>query len=56
MGISVGIIGCGSITRFRHAPEYKANPHVDEIVFYDKSLERAKELAREFGGNGWMVI
>lgn len=50
MGITVGIIGCGSISKFRHAPEYKVNPHVDEIVFYDKSLERAKELAREFGG------
>ncbi|TKC18985.1 Gfo/Idh/MocA family protein [Robertmurraya kyonggiensis] len=50
MGITVGIIGCGSISRFRHAPEYKANPHVDEIVFFDKSLERAKELAEEFGG------
>jgi len=48
--ISVGIIGCGSITRFRHAPEYKANPYVDEIVFYDKNKERAKVLAEEFGG------
>lgn len=50
MGMKVGIIGCGSIARFRHAPEYKANPHVDEIIFYDRSLKRAKELAREFGG------
>lgn len=50
MGINVGIIGCGSIAKFRHAPEYKANPHVDEIVFFDHNLERAKELAREFGG------
>ncbi|WP_449621050.1 Gfo/Idh/MocA family protein [Robertmurraya sp. Marseille-Q9965] len=50
MGITVGIIGCGSISRFRHAPEYKANPHVDEIVFYDKSIERAKDLAKEFEG------
>jgi predicted dehydrogenase len=48
--ISVGIIGCGSITRFRHAPEYKANPYVDEIVFFDKNIERAKALAEEFGG------
>ncbi|HWO77264.1 MAG TPA: Gfo/Idh/MocA family oxidoreductase [Bacillus sp. (in: firmicutes)] len=50
MGIKVGIIGCGSITKFRHAPEYKANPHVDEIVFYDRNLERAKSLAEAFGG------
>ncbi|MFF2445606.1 Gfo/Idh/MocA family protein [Neobacillus sp. NPDC058068] len=50
MGIKVGIIGCGSIAKFRHAPEYKANPHVDEIVFFDRKLERAKELANDFGG------
>jgi predicted dehydrogenase len=50
MGIKVGIIGCGSITKFRHAPEYKANHHVDEIVFFDRNFARAKELAQEFGG------
>jgi predicted dehydrogenase len=50
LGINVGIIGCGSITKFRHAPEYKANPQVDEIVFFDRNLERAKAMAKEFGG------
>lgn len=51
MGLKVAIIGCGSITRFRHAPEYKANSHVDELVFYDRNIERAKALAQEFGGS-----
>lgn len=50
MGITVGIIGCGSITRFRHAPEYQANPYVEEIVFYDRHFKRAKELAHLFNG------
>ncbi|WHY83883.1 Gfo/Idh/MocA family oxidoreductase [Neobacillus novalis] len=50
MGITVGIIGCGSIAKLRHAPEYQANPYVDEIVFFDHNLERAVELAKEFGG------
>jgi predicted dehydrogenase len=50
MGINVGIIGCGSITKFRHAPEYKANPHVDEIVFYDRNVDRSEALAALFGG------
>ncbi|MBB6453651.1 putative dehydrogenase [Salirhabdus euzebyi] len=48
--INVGIIGCGSITKFRHAPEYKANPYVNEIVFFDRNMERSKALAEEFGG------
>ena len=51
MGIKVGIIGCGSITKLRHAPEYKANPYVDEIVFYDRNLDRSEALAAQFGGS-----
>lgn len=50
MGIKVGIIGCGSIAKYRHAPEYQANPHVDEIIFFDRNPERAKALALKFGG------
>ena len=50
MGIKVGIIGCGSITKLRHAPEYMANPFVDEIVFYDRNPERAEALAVMFDG------
>lgn len=49
--MKVGIIGCGSITKLRHAPEYKANPYVDEIIFYDRNVERAAGLANEFGGS-----
>ncbi|MFE8699871.1 Gfo/Idh/MocA family protein [Cytobacillus sp. FJAT-54145] len=56
MGMKVGIIGCGSITKFRHAPEYRANPHVDEIVFFDRNLQRAKELAQQFGGRSVETI
>ena len=56
MGITVGIIGCGSITKFRHAPEYKANPHVDDIVFFDNNFERAHELAKTFGGRAVATV
>lgn len=48
--IKAGIIGCGSITKFRHAPEYKANPYVDKIVFYDRNPKRAEQLADMFSG------
>lgn len=50
MRIKVGIIGCGSIARLRHAPEYKANPYVEEIIFYDRNPERATSLAHLFDG------
>jgi predicted dehydrogenase len=51
MEINVGIIGCGSITRFRHAPEYRANPYVKDIYFYDRNIERAESLAKAFDGH-----
>jgi predicted dehydrogenase len=51
LAIKVGIIGCGSITKLRHAPEYKANSYVEGIVFYDRNPERAAELANMFGGS-----
>ncbi|SDM49894.1 Gfo/Idh/MocA family protein [Sediminibacillus halophilus] len=51
MKLKAGIIGCGSITRFRHAPEYKANPFISEIVFYDRNPERAEILANQFAGS-----
>lgn len=50
MKINVGIIGCGSIAKHRHAPEYRANPLVDEIIFYDRNRHRAEALARLFNG------
>ncbi|WP_449539758.1 Gfo/Idh/MocA family protein [Ferdinandcohnia sp. Marseille-Q9671] len=56
MGLKVGIIGCGSITRYRHAPEYKANPHVKEIIFYDHHVQRAERLAKEFGGRAVKTV
>ena len=48
--INVGIIGCGSIARSRHASEYRANPHVADIVFYDRNRHRAEALAKSFDG------
>ncbi|MBC8534975.1 Gfo/Idh/MocA family protein [Yeguia hominis] len=48
--INVGIAGCGSIARFRHAPEYLANPESKIAGFYDPISERSEALSREFGG------
>lgn len=56
MGLKVGIIGCGSITKFRHGPEYKANPYVSEIVFFDRNPERSKALAEQFGGTNVQTV
>lgn len=48
--IKVGIIGCGSITEKRHAPEYKDNPNVEIVAFYDINKKRAELMVEMFGG------
>jgi len=50
MTIKVGIIGCGSIAEFRHAPEYAASPDCEIVAYYDPNLKRAEKLAARFGG------
>lgn len=48
--INIGIIGCGSITKFRHAPEYALNNDVKIVGFFDLVKERAIEMAEIYGG------
>lgn len=46
--VRLGIIGCGSITKYRHAPEAKANENVELIAVSDPNEDNAKEVARRF--------
>ena len=48
--VRVGLIGCGSITRYRHAPEYASHPDVEIVAFADRHLERAQKLTAQYGG------
>jgi predicted dehydrogenase len=50
MTIKVGIIGCGAISEFRHAPEYYNNPHAEIVALFDPKRSRAQKLADAFGG------
>lgn len=44
--IKVGIIGCGSIAKHRHLPEYAMNDHVEIIAVCDIVQERVTEFAK----------
>ena len=46
--IGIGIIGCGSITDKRHAPEYAANPGARIVGFYDPLADRAAAKAKDY--------
>jgi UDP-N-acetylglucosamine 3-dehydrogenase len=48
--VRVAVIGCGSITKHRHAPEYAYNEHVEIVAFCDPVRERAEIMAEEYGG------
>ena len=48
--MKVGLIGCGSITKQRHAYEYSINDNVEIAGFFDLRRERAEDLANIFGG------
>jgi UDP-N-acetylglucosamine 3-dehydrogenase len=49
--LRIGIVGCGSITKYRHAPEYAYNENVEVVAFCDIKAERAAAFAEQYGGN-----
>lgn len=48
--LNIGIIGCGKIAQVRHIPEYVGNKACRLAGFYDRSPERAEEMAQKYGG------
>lgn len=53
MTIKIGIIGCGKIAQVRHIPEYADHPQAQVYGFYDINLQRARELANQYGGKAF---
>src|SRR5580700_5974530 len=51
--IKVALIGCGSITKCRHAPEYAKNPQVEIVAFADRHVERAEALAKTYDAKAY---
>lgn len=54
--LKVGVLGCGSIARQRHAHEYYNNPNVEIKGFYDFDAARAKEMTVDFGGQVYPTL
>ena len=47
--LKVAVIGCGSIAKHRHIPEYLAHPEIELVAVCDINETRAKEMAQEHG-------
>ncbi|MBM7691264.1 putative dehydrogenase [Peribacillus deserti] len=51
--IKIGVVGCGSIARHRHLPEYEANKNVEIIGVCDIAADRAEEMAAKYGAKAY---
>lgn len=54
--MKVGIIGCGSIARQRHAHEYSLNANIQIAGFNDYVEARAAELVNIYGGKVYKTV
>ncbi|MDC3417027.1 Gfo/Idh/MocA family protein [Aquibacillus salsiterrae] len=51
--VKIGVIGCGSISRLRHLPEYNANNQVEIVAVCDVVKERSEEMASLYGAKSY---
>lgn len=51
--LKVGVIGCGSIARYRHLPEYAANGQVEIAAVCDIVESRAAEMAEQYNAKAY---
>ena len=51
--VRVAVIGCGSIAKHRHIPEFAAHPQVELAAFCDAVEERAAAFAGQYGGEAY---
>ena len=54
--VGIGIIGCGKIAQVRHIPEYAENKDAKLVGLYDVNLERARELAAQYGAVAYETV
>ncbi|OES46693.1 Gfo/Idh/MocA family protein [Domibacillus iocasae] len=52
--IKVGIIGCGSIAKHRHIPEYAMNENVEIVAFCDIIAARAHAFADQYNAKAYV--
>ncbi|MHB9129459.1 MAG: Gfo/Idh/MocA family protein [Armatimonadota bacterium] len=48
--LRVAVIGCGSIAKHRHVPEFASNKHVKLVALCDPVAAHAEKLAKEYSG------
>lgn len=54
--LRIGIIGCGKIAQLRHLPEYMDNPNAEIVGLYDVDINRANEIAKQYGSTVYQSV
>lgn len=52
--VKIGVIGCGSIAKYRHLPEYHAHPNVEMVAVCDIDVQRAQTVAQTYGTKAYI--
>ncbi|WP_377887922.1 Gfo/Idh/MocA family protein [Alkalihalobacillus sp. R86527] len=51
--LKIGVVGCGSIAKHRHLPEYAANENIQIVAVCDIVKTRADEIASLYGATSY---
>lgn len=51
--LKIGVIGCGSIAKFRHLPEYASHPSAEIVAVCDTNQPRVAEAAKQYGAKAY---
>ncbi|KAA0965602.1 Gfo/Idh/MocA family oxidoreductase [Sporosarcina sp. ANT_H38] len=51
--LKIGVIGCGSIAKFRHLPEYSTNEKVEIVAVCDIVEDRVNEVAERYNAKAY---
>lgn len=54
--LNIAILGCGSITQYRHAPECAQDDSITIAGFYDRTPSRARSFVSQYGGQVFASI
>jgi UDP-N-acetylglucosamine 3-dehydrogenase len=54
--VGIVIIGCGDVSKHRHAPLCHRNKEVELIGFYNRTVAKAEEFQQQYGGKVYQTL
>ena len=54
--VGIVIIGCGDVSKQRHAPLSDKNEKVDLVGFYNRTIAKAEAFQKKYGGKVYRTL